>query len=374
MAVAGFDAGDLRSIADLRRLPLLEKSDLDRAGADALRTRQTRWRRTMRSAGTSGQPVTVHVDLPAWIRTLARRRHLFAQHGLTFGHREARCWGRQHDGSVSTLDRLVSRRVFTFEANDTTSRDAEFGALRAFRPTYVYGYSSVVREVVDHVRARGLAVPPLQAVVLTAERVPADLVTDIREVLGCPVLREYGCSEVDIIAFDCPRGHYHVLSDHVIVEAVDVEDGIGEAVITDLDNTLQPLIRYRLGDRIRLATDPCECGRTSPRILGIEGRTGGARYLVLPDGSRKHSVLFAYLFEKLRDEGVPIRQFRVQQTGPDALRVYLDLGEGRLDDDLADVIKARIVDRVGTLMDVEIEPGSLHRAPGSKWNYFVPLP
>ncbi len=373
LAGTGLRAEDIRSMADVGRLPLLEKSDLAADRAPLLLTRATRLKRTVRSAGTSGQPVTVSIDLHAWIRAIARRRYLFATHGIRYGDREGRCWGRHHSGGVSTMDRLLSRRVFTFEDNDPDRRSAEVEQLRKFDPSYLYGYSSVVHELVEHLRKHASPPPSIKAVVLTAERVAPDLVRSIREILGCPVVREYGCSETDIIAFDCPHGRYHVASDHVIVEAIEESDGIGEAVVTDLDNTLMPLIRYRLGDRIRFDHEPCPCGRTTPVIQAIEGRTGANRYLLLPGDRRRHSVLFAYLFEELRESGFPIRQFKAQQTGLGSLRIFVDLEDRSTEVELVLKLQSSIRDRVGEPMEVDVVIGPLHRAPGSKWNYFVPL-
>jgi phenylacetate-CoA ligase len=313
------------------------------------------------------------MSLEAWIRALARRKMLFESHGLTFGHREARCWGRSSGTDVSLLDRLMSRRVFTFETHGQKGSSDEVEALRSFDPSYVYGYPSVVAEFVRQLQRTAQTPPPLAGVVLTAEQIPPGLSRDIENTLQCPVIREYGCSETDIIAFDCPAGRYHVASDHVIVEAIDVEDGVGEAVVTDLDNFLTPLIRYRLGDRIRLSTDSCPCGRTSPVIASIEGRTGHARYLVLPDGSRRHSVLFAYLFEQLRESGWPIRQFEVQQTAPDRLRVLLDFGDEQAPNGFREELMTRIERSVGAPMEIDVVIGPLRRTAGTKWNYFVPL-
>src|SRR5262249_34616338 len=48
---------------------------------------------------------------------------------------------------------------------------------------------------------------------------------------------------------------------------------MGEVICTGLQNTLQPLIRYRIGDVARWAVDQhCQCGREMPILEAIEGR------------------------------------------------------------------------------------------------------
>ena len=65
-----------------------------------------------------------------------------------------------------------------------------------------------------------------------------------------------------------------------ILEIVDpdtlepVPDGeIGEMVLTTLDRTMMPILRYRTRDLTRIIAEPCKCGRTHRRIDRIKGRT-----------------------------------------------------------------------------------------------------
>ena len=82
-----------------------------------------------------------------------------------------------------------------------------------------------------------------------------------------------------MFASQCEFGRYHVSPEVGIVEIIDsrgkaVEPGVeGEVVCTGLQNVLQPLIRYRLGDCARWAVNQsCPCGRELPILDGIEGR------------------------------------------------------------------------------------------------------
>ncbi len=53
-----------------------------------------------------------------------------------------------------------------------------------------------------------------------------------------------------------------------------VPDGeIGEMVLTTLDRTMMPILRYRTRDLTRIIPGECKCGRTHRRIDRIKGRT-----------------------------------------------------------------------------------------------------
>jgi hypothetical protein len=115
---------------------------------------------------------------------------------------------------------------------------------------------------------------------------------------GCPPgppespTEVYACGELTApIAFRFPDcGWFHVNSDAVIVEFVDLRSGepvqegtAGRIVVTDLLNTAMPIIRYDIGD---VGTSGgghrCPCGRATPRVQLVARdhlQNPGARWL-----------------------------------------------------------------------------------------------
>lgn len=83
------------------------------------------------------------------------------------------------------------------------------------------------------------------------------------------------------VAFECKQQDgMHLWEDNYIVEIVDpdtlepVPDGeYGEMVLTTLDRTMMPILRYRTRDLTRIIPGKCACGRTHRRIDRIKGRT-----------------------------------------------------------------------------------------------------
>src|SRR5437879_7662366 len=73
------------------------------------------------------------------------------------------------------------------------------------------------------------------------------------------------------------QGGLHVNESEFIAEVIDPVSGVaaseGELVLTNLGRAGSPAIRYRTGDRVRVANAPCPCGRTFMRLEGgILGR------------------------------------------------------------------------------------------------------
>jgi len=93
----------------------------------------------------------------------------------------------------------------------------------------------------------------------------------------------YGLSEIigPGVAQECPhKTGLHLFSDVFYPEVIDSKTGQtvkegskGELVITTLTKQGLPLIRYRTRDIVSIKHEKCKCGRTSPRISKISGRT-----------------------------------------------------------------------------------------------------
>lgn len=188
--------------------------------------------------------------------------------------------------------------------------------------------------------------PHLRAVLTAGE-----LLTDARRARiaaawNAQVFNMYGCTEAGNIATDCSHGRLHLAWDHFLLEALDAtswqpvpEGEPGIAVLTTLTREAMPLIRYILGDYIRLRPGgTCPCGRQSP-IIDHYGRDlnrfefAGRNYFVREIEERVLTAPVAavgnfWVLEVRPHEVV----FRVEATLPDE-RLYREL-EARVNDEL----------------------------------------
>lgn len=169
------------------------------------------------------------------------------------------------------------------------------------------------------------------------------------ERLGAPVHDLYGSKEFGLTGWSCPEdpSHYHVSTDHVILESVDdgepVTGEYGTAVGTALTNHAFPLIRFNLGDLIKLSGD-ADCGSPFPAIEGIRGKkdryveSGGERYY---SRDVKDAVLSV--------EGV--QRFRIR--GEEGKTVELDIAPDYESGDVVETVVERLEELLGTGVDAE---------------------
>jgi len=192
----------------------------------------------------------------------------------------------------------------------------------------------------------------LKGVIFTGEGFPEAQREFVEEVLGCPTICEYGCTELGIIGFECPERKIHLLHENLIFEFI--KDGlpaktgeVAELVVTNLRNYTAPLIRYSVGDLVVSSSKSCSCKRTLPVIEGIQGRLHDT--ILTPDGAVIHGLFFTHLFDRYSQ----IHQFRVIQETLNELNIET-VSLDKLDNTLIQNIKRVILSKFGKQVKVNI--------------------
>lgn len=156
------------------------------------------------------------------------------------------------------------------------SLDNMIQALNEFQPDFISAYPSVMGPLISARKEGRLNVHP-QAMAFSAETLSLETFKNLQEAFSCPILNNYCSTEGGEAAMSCTCGHLHINDDWVIIEPIDKDGNLvpeGEwsegIYITDLSNFVQPIIRYRMGDKVRI-TRSCACGSKLP-VMEIRGR------------------------------------------------------------------------------------------------------
>ncbi|MCX7852709.1 MAG: hypothetical protein N2383_07985 [Caldilineales bacterium] len=149
--------------------------------------------------------------------------------------------------------------------------------LDRYRPVLFRSYASTVYYLACFMRREGLRVP-IPAILTTGETLSEDMRRTIEEAFAPGrVYNEYGGDGMQI-ACECEHHQgLHINAETYIVEIVRdgrrVPEGeLGEIVLTNLEATATPFIRYNIHDVGALNLSPCPCGRGLPRLSRLEGR------------------------------------------------------------------------------------------------------
>jgi len=245
-------------------------------------------------------------------------------------------------------------------------------ALQAFRPRFIWGYSSALHALASGMLEQNLTPPPLAAAMTNAEPLFDHQRDTIERAFGCRVHATYGMTEIACAASECDARRLHLWPEAGVLEVLDddadtrLSDGlVGRLVVTGLMNEAMPLIRYLVGDRGSKpapADAVCPCGRTLPRLAGVEGRLDDV--VLTPDGRRIGRL------DPVFKGNMPIREAQIIQEAIDRLVVKVVPGAGYSPATAAEVI-ARLRDRVGDLrVDIEVV-ASIPRSANGKFRAVV---
>ena len=207
--------------------------------------------------------------------------------------------------------------------------------LLRMRPDVLITYPSCA-VALARMRLRGdLPLAPLE-IWLGGEQLSSNQRDLLRRAFGCTVRNAYGASEFYSIAFECAHGQLHVNDDWVILEAVDAQlrpVAAGElshtTLLTNLANRVQPLLRYRLDDRIRWVPGRCACGCAFP-VIQVEGRADDT--LVLTGRSGAEVTILPLALETAIEERARLTQFQLLRLSDGRLELRLEPGVSGVDD------------------------------------------
>lgn len=189
----------------------------------------------------------------------------------------------------------------------------------------------------------------------------------------------YGLSEISGpgVAQECKfKNGLHFWSDLFYPEIIDpatdqpVPEGeIGELVITTLTRTGMPLLRYRTRDLVSISYEKCACGRTTPRISKIKGRTDD---MIVVRGINVFPTQIEHALLQV-EESLPNYQIIVDREGHglDTLEIQVEIDEKFFSDQIKNLealknkIKKSIENTILVSTNIKlVEPKSIERSEG----------
>ncbi|MBH9576516.1 phenylacetate--CoA ligase family protein [Inhella proteolytica] len=381
-AQAGLRWQDLKSLADLPRLPLLTKADI-RAHSDALRHPEARGLARFNTGGSSGEPLVFFIGKERVSHDVAAKWRATRWWGVDIGDRELVVWGSpielgRQDRIKAVRDKILRTALLPAFEMSEARLDGFVAEIRRQRPAMLFGYPSALSLIARHAMARGERLNDLgvKVVFVTSERLYDDQRKDIEQGFGAPVANGYGGRDAGFIAHQCPSGGMHLTAEDIIVETVDAngqpvpQGEAGEIVVTHLATRDYPFIRYRTGDVAVLDHHSrCACGRGLPMLKEIQGRT--TDFVVTSDGTVMHGLALIYIIRDLPG----VRRFKIIQHSLLDTEVQLVLEPGfdrRAFQDIERGFKRRlgaaVAVRIQELDDIPAEASGKFRYVVSKVN------
>ncbi|NLN71802.1 MAG: phenylacetate--CoA ligase [Thermoplasmatales archaeon] len=286
MKAAGVRPDDITCLEDISKLPFMTKSDLrDNYPTKMFSIPTKDVVRYHVSSGTTGKPTLVGYnrhDLDYWTESLARA---MTSVGITSDDTVQVSYGYGlftgglglHYGAERIGASVLPSSTGNTERQIELMIDLGVTVI-ACTPSYLIHMGDVAERMgVDFRRDTCL-----RKALLGAEPWTEGMRAQIENGLGIDAYDIYGTSELAGPMFtECAeRNGLHIWGDIAYIEVVDPETHEvlgpgqrGELVITMLNKETFPLVRYMIKDVTAILDEKCACGRTSPRIERISGRT-----------------------------------------------------------------------------------------------------
>ena len=287
----GVSPDDIRSLDDLKRLPMVSKHDLrENYPFGLLAVPREECVRVHASSGTTGKPTLVlytREDLQNWTEIMCRclymsglrRGDVFQVtpgYGLFTGG-----LGFHYGGEAIGA---------TVVPTGTGNTERQINLMRDLGTTMIAGIASYALHIAEVASEMGVDVKrdlQVRKGIFGAEAWSDSMMKKISDVWDMDCHDIYGMSEMygPGVGCNCSHGEgLHIWEDHFIVEIIDPSTGEplgpeeeGEVVLTSLTKTAMPMLRFRTRDMSKLLdTNGCECGRTHQRIARIKGRCDDA--------------------------------------------------------------------------------------------------
>ncbi|APR79210.1 Phenylacetate-coenzyme A ligase [Minicystis rosea] len=168
--------------------------------------------------------------------------------------------------------------------NPTTTQPAAweqtYEAIAAFAPESIQADANYLVGLGLFMRRRNLSLPTVRELILGYNFAWSFQRKLLGDLFGARLVDMYHSGECSAIGISCPIEEVHLLESHILYEIVrerrHARTGeLGVLVLSLLDTRVRPLLRYALGDVVRLVGARCPCGRPG-RVISVEGRV---RYL-----------------------------------------------------------------------------------------------
>ncbi|HEX7236707.1 MAG TPA: hypothetical protein VF405_07080 [Gammaproteobacteria bacterium] len=197
--------------------------------------------------------------------------------------------GTCHIGSQTAAERSIDGILFFNENADPTHwTDGEYDRMlrewREFAPLGIEADPAYLAILARAALARGVRLPAPQFITLTYETTTRAMRRDICRAFDAPVFQLYGATECGVLFMECEHGKLHPNERHSHVDLVPLPGAgrLARVLVTTLGRAWMPLLRYDIGDVVRVAESrDCACGLKSdgPLLERVEGRQSDCREL-----------------------------------------------------------------------------------------------
>ena len=292
----GLEPGDIKNFEDIHKVPKIEKGMMREVQqrepfpyGDMLTVPLKQVTAFRQTSGTTGTPVYQADTWQDWEWWSECWCYILYAQGyrdmdrvfIPFGYNIFVAFWAGHYAAEKLGCEVVPGGILDTQARILKMQELRCTAFMA-TPTYVLGMADTARNKLGIDPAKDLSIRKITCAGEPGASVPTTK-RRMEEAWGAKVYDHIGATEIGAWSYECTEqpGGLHVNDAFFLVEIEDLETGEpvtepgkeGTMIITALDRTAKPCIRFDSKDVIRWSDHQCDCGRTFRLIEGgVVGR------------------------------------------------------------------------------------------------------
>lgn len=356
---------------ELLKLPILDKKTVRDNHSQFCMPKAADQGLPFYTSGTTGEPLKVYTSEDQWVIEQGVIWRSWKCAGYKFRDKIAifRSFAPKNNELKIKVDKLRNWAYFPVYKMDRSSLFEYLNFLKIWKPKYLRGYPSALNVIARFAIQEGIKLEGLRGVFTASEALTQECRENIKLAFGVNIFDHYGQAEITCMFHDCEmHDGMHIDWEYGHVELVPNNDQVNryKIVATNLHNFAMPLLRYNTGDIAEGGWSTCICGRSSPKIANIRGRSDD--YLISNDGSEISPVNLYTYFSKIN----MIQRFQMQQFMPGHLIILLSLwDESQYDSDLLNnKIRNELEGISGFRVDVKLSDNFMQTGEG-KFPVFI---
>ena len=317
----GFYPGMLESYEDIAKIPIVRREMLKETASERILTVSNTQRLHMHTtSGSSGIPVHYYYST---------KEDLVKNYGVLRSY--INMGMRLTDTTVALRDPIDIRKPGLLERIGLLAYDY-YNIYDPIEQTYqslnekyqvidvLKGMPSDLLNLCQTIRMHGGIFPRVKLLISDSEVLDSLARVYIQTTIGTEILDWYGSVENGCIAYQLKGSDKYILNeDQILVENGSLEGFMGDAIITNLNNSVFPTIRYQIGDVIDFGDGKSELPGISRKTIDqIQGKY--LDFILLADGT----VISPHVPKQELTHMPGIKRFQIMQRASDDILIKIE--------------------------------------------------
>jgi len=294
----GLDIFSFHGRKDLHKIPLLDKETVRTRKsefiADNAKKYGIAWDST---SGSTGTPLHFILDNSVQANKIAALLRSYKWAGYSIGKKTFSVQSYYFKDRDFQYNKLYN--ILRFDSNLLKKESAikVIKEINRFQPSFMMGFPFDILMLSKFAEEEGIKIHSPQSIVTYGETLSEKKLKLLENAYQCKVYNFFSLHESAAMISECEQGNLHFIEDFAFHEIADEkgkdasETGFGELIGTSFYNYSMPLIRYKIGDNVKIEKSQkvCNCQRNFRIVKEISGKQ--CDFIQTPDGRFLGSVM-----------------------------------------------------------------------------------